>query len=110
VRRVRTDRAICDVCPAEILWARTARGKWLPLDARPFARDDVGPSGRWRLDRGPEGGHRAVHDDIAVNGARVYVAHFATCPGRQPARPGRADALAARRDEYARAAGTRPER
>ncbi len=73
----------CRFCGAPILWAQTKNGRAMPVDAAPFPRDQIAPSGRWRLVR--EGGAlRVFHDVAAIEVAEVWVAHFATCPAKVP--------------------------
>lgn len=67
---------VCNSCEREILWALTARGKKMPLDAEPV--DD------WTDLRGKF----VVRDGVALPAVSaaplpeepVYVSHFATCP------------------------------
>ena len=69
----------CRTCSAAIIWARTARGKRIPLDAEPYVGDD---------DRGlfvlREGDHRGGPLALAAWGLEGtephYRSHFATCP------------------------------
>lgn len=91
-------------CRAEVIFAQTPAGKVMPIDAKPFARDDVARAGRWLLAHGPQG-IRCYRGDEIDTAAQVYVAHFATCPGVVGAaelarRREREPALAARIDEY----------
>lgn len=71
--------AKCRGCGAEIIWAVTADGHWMPLDAK-F-------EGRFVLERSKRDDGTAL---IAVSRA-TYVAHFATCP--------QADEFRKRKDE-----------
>jgi hypothetical protein len=63
----------CRSCRAPIVWARTERGKRMPVDARPAA------DGTYRLDE-PDRyeGPLAVYDPRGT-GPR-YASHFGTCP------------------------------
>jgi len=70
----------CYRCGAAMLWATTKAGKLMPIDAAPFRRDDLVPTGRWRLEL--VGGVLYVHHDVAaIDAPDVYTSHFATCPG-----------------------------
>ena len=50
----------CRGCGAEIVWARTDRGRDIPLDAKPEKRFELSH------------GHATLMD--------TYVSHFVTCP------------------------------
>lgn len=95
------------ICSAMIYFAKAESGRFIPLDAQPFPRDDLRPTDRWLLtDDG-----RAVRVDGArttENADEVYVAHFATCPGHLSAREQQKQRntqpkLAARLESYRRA-------
>lgn len=64
--------ARCRSCHAEIIWALTASGRKIPLDAEPAER----PTGLFRLE--PIDGST---DQRAVSaaGEPVYLSHFSTC-------------------------------
>jgi len=66
------EHARCKTCDAEIIWARTERGKLMPLDAEPAER----PSGVFRLEV-REGKEPLI---FSAFGDPVYISHFATCP------------------------------
>lgn len=51
----------CRACDAKILWARTAAGKLVPLDACPVAEGNM---------------RREMPDGSELR----YLSHFATCP------------------------------
>lgn len=79
--------ANCKYCPAQIVWAKTAKGKMMSFDKSPV--DD----GEWALDFTGEGPPRARR---AEAGTLIrYKTHWATCPGAQKAR----DEARARRGE-----------
>lgn len=59
--------ASCNSCGAEIVWARTATGKAMPME-----RDD---GGDWVIVDGEA--RRAV---LVRKGTPRYVSHFAKCP------------------------------
>lgn len=71
----------CRSCKAAIIWARTAAGRLMPLDAQPRADGNIQLL--------PDGTARVLgKDDLAdldrraaLEGhvARLYVSHFATC-------------------------------
>jgi len=72
MRRVAT----CRACKAEIVWARTGRGKKMCLDAEPTSAglfvlegDDHDPTT-----------HRLPNDMAATYTGDKYTSHFATCP------------------------------
>lgn len=73
-------------CSAFIYFAKSEKsGRFFPLDAQPFARDDVRPADRWLL----TSDNRAVRvdgDRTTDNQPEVYVVHFTTCPGHMPER------------------------
>ncbi len=67
-------------CSAFIYFAKTNSGRYLPLDAQPFPREDLRPPDRWLLTEDA----RAVREDgtrTTENQEESYVAHFVTCPG-----------------------------
>ena len=61
----------CRACGAEIRWAKTTKGKSIPLDY------DSSPSGNVTLDNGVATVH-GRNDDIA--GQVRWTPHHATCP------------------------------
>ena len=71
----------CRRCGARILWARTDRGKRMPLDVAPNTT-----AGTVAIDRHSSGLHASVfgHQRAAAlreAGHRLYVPHVATCQG-----------------------------
>ncbi len=70
--------ATCRSCPAQIIWAVTAKGKYMPVDAEP------NPDGNVEL-LPPAPGMRApqaiVHGQpqMMTEGA-IHMPHHATCP------------------------------
>lgn len=60
----------CRSCSAPIVWAKTANGKAMPLDAEPTAMGNVTLDG---------GVIRLSTADYNALGPR-YTSHFATCP------------------------------
>jgi hypothetical protein len=71
----------CSSCGAPILWARTERGKRIPLDREPFAGDD--PRGLFvlrELGRGVVGPLALAVTPAAFADEPRYRAHFASCP------------------------------
>jgi hypothetical protein len=62
----------CRSCGAQILWAITANGRYLPVDA------DPDPSGSIRLHRS-EGGDLLANVGGTDDGP-LYRSHFASCP------------------------------
>lgn len=60
----------CRSCGAPITWAKTDKGKAMPLDAEPT------PAGNLELDGGRV---RFVTPDANATTSR-YTSHFATCP------------------------------
>jgi hypothetical protein len=66
----------CMSCGAPILWARTGKRGWMPLDAEPV------PNGNLRFGKGHEikhvpPGHR---ETLRAEGVELYQSHYATCP------------------------------
>lgn len=60
----------CRSCDAPILWAKTERGKSMPLDLRPSG------DGNMYLNRAGVCRPRRIDDDES----RVYMPHWKTCP------------------------------
>lgn len=69
----------CRYCGAPILWARTAKGRRIPLAAVPVAGGN--------LDLDPAAGQVAYVAGPVSTEVR-YVSHFATCPSAGKARKG----------------------
>jgi hypothetical protein len=67
-------RSACRSCGAEIIWARTAAGAAMPVDAEPV------PAGKITLDERDYPPLAMVHRTAVPASLRAYVAHFATCP------------------------------
>jgi len=63
--------AACRSCEREIIWATTAAGKAMPLDASPTE------AGTWVVVRGQA--RRATDEDARLHRPR-YTPHWATCP------------------------------
>lgn len=61
----------CRSCNAEIIWAETIDGNWMPIDSKP-AEDGILVllNGKIRLAKPSD---RALHRPL-------YLSHFATCP------------------------------
>lgn len=71
----------CRACGAEMIWAKTTRGRALPLDAKPD------PKGNVTLD---ESGLATVYGAaLPPDNATIYMPHHATCPnwGKATASP-----------------------
>lgn len=66
----------CGSCGAEIVWAKTAAGRKMPLDntPHPAGRIDLGADGFATV----LGAKRAT--EVQVEGRKLYQSHFATCP------------------------------
>lgn len=67
----------CSSCGAPILWARTAKGKQMPIDAEPTADGNVllHPGGRLAVVNGPLEVLR-----LRAVGTALHLSHFVTCP------------------------------
>lgn len=69
----------CRTCNASILWARTERGKRIPLDAEPYEGDDDRGLFVLREPDDPEGPLAIAA--WGLDGLEPhYRSHFATCP------------------------------
>lgn len=69
--------AKCRGCEAEILWCRTTKGKWMPIDKAP------NPKGNLVItdERGPNGETMVATPDLFTDGDKDrYMPHWATCP------------------------------
>lgn len=73
----------CRSCQASIIWAITASGKRIPIDAEPAER----PSGLFRLEPAAPG-YEFWPRAISVSSERVYLSHFVTCPNADQHRKG----------------------
>lgn len=70
----------CRSCGKPILWATTAKGKAIPLDAEPTALGNI------ELRSGVA---HYVTPDVNAVGALRYTAHFAQCPNAKSHRKSR---------------------
>lgn len=70
--------AECKGCGAEMIWARTGRGKKMPLDAEPTADGVFVLEG----DEQNPTTHRLPNDAAATYTGEKYTAHWSTCPKR----------------------------
>jgi hypothetical protein len=61
----------CKSCGAEVLWARTRKGRRMPLDAEPS------PDGNIRL---ADGVAEVVGEDQRGGNEDLFLSHFVTCP------------------------------
>jgi hypothetical protein len=67
--------AVCKGCGRALLWARSANGAWLPLEAvRAYEVVALGPPGPGQPPPDPR---------ATVLTRATYVSHFLTCPERQ---------------------------
>lgn len=66
-----TARTPCKACGASILWAETALGRRIPLNATPD------PTGNVELHAD---GRAVVHKTAPLTGVTTYRTHFETCP------------------------------
>lgn len=67
--------AACRSCGAEIEWARTEKGKSMPLDADPVKGGNIVVESRVATDHG-----MAPLAKYVTAGEGDRVSHFATCP------------------------------
>jgi hypothetical protein len=65
----------CRSCDAPLLWARTEKGRRIPLDPEPYTGPE--PSGLFVL---REGGLAVAAPPGAFEDEPLYRSHFATCP------------------------------
>jgi hypothetical protein len=78
----------CRRCQRPVLWARTGRGKWLPLDPKP---DPKGNQAAWQDSDGTwktrQIGPNAGPDDKPYDFERLYMPHVAgtTCKPQEAA-------------------------
>jgi hypothetical protein len=70
----------CSYCGALVLWANTATGKRMPIDAEPVELGNV------RLVEGPGGYLAMVTAPAMIPEGERYRSHFATCPRARAAR------------------------
>lgn len=75
------DPTWCRSCGAQIFFARTEKGRRMPIDAEPVA------GGNLSLILGPP--HLAEVRVVEVDGMNRYVSHFATCPQSAAHRKGK---------------------
>ena len=67
--------ATCESCGAEIIWVKTRRGKWMPIDRDPVV--EFGPmKGNLVLLSKSQDAMVAGRDTIVTG----HASHFATCP------------------------------
>ena len=83
MQSINRNSATCRSCKADIIWAKTARGKKIPLDA--VASDEPGPNQFWLKGDGRhliayyiDRHHQALRAQNRDPGG--YVSHFSTCP------------------------------
>ncbi len=101
-------RGPCRYCPAQIIWGfHKPTRRMLLFDQELFWRREVQPRRRWYLLPDARGFRAYLEHEVPagsdVNLDRVYVVHFATCPGRrQQSTEHLEDAVLARYEEYRR--------
>lgn len=66
----------CRYCQQPVVFARTARGKMMPLDVTPNPNGNVAC---YRDVSGQMVGHVVSETDLALPFERLYMPHFATC-------------------------------
>ena len=74
----------CRSCRAPIIWARTERGKKMPLDTPGKTPDEL-PNGTTFVLRErdhPDGPLAMAASTVAFPDELHYLSHFATCPDR----------------------------
>jgi hypothetical protein len=72
--------ASCKYCGARVIWAKTSKGKLMPMDASPV------DEGEWALDfQGDTSKPPRAHRAEAGTQLR-YQTHWATCPSSKKAR------------------------
>lgn len=95
--RLETGRGKCRSCRAPVAWARTQRGKMIPLDPNPVPLGNVEVTGTDESGRGPvllatvhgdSIAGRAERHTVEHRGGSLYVAHFTTCPNAAAHRGG----------------------
>lgn len=65
----------CRSCHAEIVWARTVKGKRIPVDKAPVSDGNI------TLHPTMDGPPTAiVHSQPPLGDERLYVSHYVTCP------------------------------
>lgn len=65
--------ATCRSCKAEVVWAKTERGKRMPMDAEPSLR------GTFRLEQRGTEGTLAVFVKPGDRSGPLYMSHYASC-------------------------------
>lgn len=69
-------------CGQKLLWARTERGRWIPLNSKP---DPAGNQAAWQDSDGIWKTRQLTEKtDPKWGFETVYMPHAATCPGRKP--------------------------
>lgn len=66
----------CTSCGAEIRWAKTEKGKWMPIDPLPAENGNIVPIGRGDQVLA----HVLSKDENPEEHAHRYTSHYATCP------------------------------
>lgn len=69
---------VCRACKAPIIWARTERGKTMPLDALPAADGNIAIRDGIAIVLGPTVLARLAETELEVR--PLYRSHFASCP------------------------------
>jgi hypothetical protein len=70
--------ARCRSCGAPIIWAKTARGSPIPLDASPGPQPNLAPNADGAM-------------VVVPPGSGQHTSHFATCPNAAAHRKGQGD-------------------
>lgn len=72
----------CRACPAQIWWAKTEKGKPMPVNAHPSDEGNL-----IIVSRPPQSASVIVHvlhaDEDPPPEVQRYTPHFASCPGRK---------------------------
>lgn len=71
--------SLCRYCGAPILWARTTKGRRIPLDPDPTPRGNLTMT---------DGLAETCRTPLADPLPPLYTSHFATCPSADQARKG----------------------
>ena len=72
-------------CGQKLLWARTERSRWIPLNGKP---DPKGNQAAWQDSDGIWKTRQLTEkSDPKWGWETLYMPHAATCPGRRPAAP-----------------------
>jgi hypothetical protein len=67
----------CRSCKAPIIWARTEKGRRIPLDAKPTAGGNLLLERREYLE--PLAVYKSPDERAAMNNTQFFISHFATC-------------------------------